>query len=69
MAQETRMTDDDLDWSNYDSGPFCRHWSESSDCEICRAGCATCGHSGLDHDYGGEGPCDECDCKKWIDKE
>lgn len=55
------MTDD---WSDYQSGPFCRHWADPSDCSKV---CACCGHSCSAHDYG----CDEygCGCKEFVDAE
>jgi hypothetical protein len=36
---------DDNDWSEYESGPFCFHWSDPSDCdELCRCGHKCCKH-------------------------
>lgn len=56
------MSDDD-DWSDFDSGPFCRHWvSPPGDCEDT---CADCGHRCAAHDEDG---CDECDCKAWREQ-
>jgi len=54
-------------WDDYESGPFCRHWSDPSECDECRAGCATCGHSGLDHDFNKPGACNECHCEAWVE--
>lgn len=59
----------ETDWENYESGPYCRHWADPSDCEICLSGCANCGHSGLEHDFEDNGKCNECsDCPGWKDK-
>lgn len=60
------MSDDDAtDWTDYDSGPFCVHWSDPSDCDT---PCATCGHECREH-YGGT-TChvDGCECEE-IKKE
>jgi|GEM_PF-5544248 len=60
--------DDSEDWQ---SGPFCRHWSDPADCELCRAGCANCGHGGEVHALGSEALCEEdgCQCPGWQDQE
>ena len=60
------MSDDEPDWENYESGPFCRHWSEPSWCE---EKCAACGHGCQSHEFG-EGcfACGECECKEWKDR-
>lgn len=29
-------SDDDKDWANYESGPFCRHWSDPGSCDECK---------------------------------
>ena len=43
----------------YESGPFCMHWSDPSDCtEKC-----TCGHDCRDHHYGMD--CKWCDCENF----
>ncbi len=59
------MTDDD--WTDYESGPFCRHWSEASDCEEV---CQTCGHGCIQHGFGdgSDTDCriDECGCEAWT---
>ncbi len=53
--------------TDYDSGPFCRHWSDPIDCaELC----AKCGHSCAKHSYGdGDTDCfeDDCDCQEWVE--
>ena len=59
MATET-------DWSEYESGPFCRHWSEASDCD---KKCAACGCPCIRHGVGNDKRCDECDCKEWTERE
>lgn len=63
------MSEEDEDCFE-DSGPYCRHWSDPAECEECRAGCAHCGCSGVDHSFQAEGKCDNCpDCPGWEDKE
>lgn len=58
--------DDNDEWEDYESGPFCRHWSDPEDCD---AVCVTCGHGCTRHDFGVPGECfeDGCDCVKWIE--
>lgn len=52
------MDDDGTDdWANYESGPFCRHWSDPSECEL---HCAGCGHRCGEHDDGGSGGPSAC---------
>jgi hypothetical protein len=66
MAEDA---DDGQDWSNYDSGPFCRHWFETYDCEI---KCANCGHVCTRHKYeDGRRECleDDCHCEAWVEPE
>ena len=54
----------------WQSGPFCRHWSDPADCETCRAGCAHCGCDGSAHWYGAPYLCENCaDCPGWEDKD
>lgn len=64
--------DDEADWENYESGPFCRHWaSPPSDCE---KKCPTCGHPCWVHD---DDACnamwldgvDDCACNGWKEPE
>ena len=52
-------------WDNYETGPFCRHWSDPADCDI---HCANCGHKCCQHDFN-DGEClvDGCDCEGWKD--
>ena len=54
------------DWADYDSGPFCRHWGDPSDCE---EKCGSCGHGCAWHWYDGNA-CHNlfCICTSWIDK-
>ncbi len=54
------------DWSEYETGPFCRHFSDPCDCEI---RCATCGHRCTEHYVGDPGECMECDCEEWTEAE
>lgn len=54
--------EEETDWSEYESGPFCRHWGEVWDCEI---PCLRCGHKCDEHPpYEGCGH-DGCACKKF----
>lgn len=51
-------------WEDYDSGPFCRHWDDTS----CPLVCANCGHRCLQHAAeDGFDNCEECDCEHWVD--
>lgn len=56
---------DENDWSDYESGPFCRHWGDPADCDI---PCGRCGHRCSQH---GGGSCivDECACDEFVDVE
>jgi hypothetical protein len=58
----------DVDWENYETGPFCRHWSDPADCDI---KCATCGHDCHRHEFEKPGECfeDGCECKEWKEQE
>lgn len=62
------MTDEDkeTDWSDYDSGPFCRHWSDPADCD---ERCARCNHRCGRHAFGdGDSECMECEeCLAWVE--
>ena len=55
---------EDYDWSNYETGPFCRHWFDPSDC---RDDCAYCGHRCPEHEIGHTTECAECDCPEYKD--
>ena len=58
------MSDSEAGWENYESGPFCRHWSHPADCDqIC-----TCGHGCAEHGHGECGN-DECTCEEFKDTE
>ena len=48
---------------DHDTGPFCRHFSDPSDCEIT---CQACGHLCRNHGYGPEA-CGDCECPKWSE--
>jgi len=56
------------DRSDYDSGPFCRHWGDPSDCDEV---CLTCGHKCCEHDHCGDLVChvEGCECKEFKDAE
>ena len=60
----------EIDWENFDSGPFCRHWGDPSDCDEL---CATCGHRCTDHSYGNGEPfecmVDDCKCEEWVESQ
>jgi hypothetical protein len=62
------VSDDERDWENYQSGPFCRHWSDPADCDIL---CATCGHKCHQHEFEAPGACmmDGCACEAWNEGE
>ena len=64
------MCEEDEYW---ESGPFCRHWGDPSDCD---ERCATCGHLCRWHSYGdGKTDCfededdDDCECTEWVESE
>ena len=60
---------EDDEWWDYDSGPFCWHWSDPADCDekCARAGCGHgCGQHAADD---GEAGCFECDCPAWFEEE
>ena len=52
------------DFSGYESGPFCRHYSDPSDCE---RDCG-CGHKCGRHDLREPVACMECDCKEYREQ-
>jgi hypothetical protein len=52
-------------WDNYESGPFCRHWGDPSDCDEL---CLTCNHRCVDHGFS-DSECNECDCGGWKEGE
>jgi hypothetical protein len=59
------MSEDTQDWSDYETGPFCRHWGDPADCAI---ECATCGHKCTQHGaMDGMWECNEydCACEEW----
>lgn len=55
-------------WDGYESGPFCRHYSDPSDCD---EKCAACGHECRRHDQYDPGECleDNCTCNAWKEAE
>ena len=63
------MPDEDTerDWENYETGPFCRHYSDPCDC---KEPCERCGHECRAHGAGvdNDEPCSEkgCDCQGWV---
>lgn len=40
------MTDQEQE---YDSGPYCKHWSDPYDCDDCRKMCIQCFHMNREH--------------------
>ena len=65
------------EWDDYESGPFCRHWGDPSDCH---AVCAACGHACSRHGRGDDTGCevvlqyrdygqtaDYCTCEAWVE--
>ena len=58
--------DDESGWDGeYNSGPFCRHWSDPSDCEeVCLCD-HRCGRHESDAD---DGACLDCDCSQWRER-
>lgn len=66
--------DEETNWENYESGPFCKHWGQLGACDECSAVCFGCGHSNSDH--GNQyrpvdlEPCgeDNCGCRCFIDQ-
>jgi len=50
----------------YETGPFCRHYSDPTDCKIA---CANCGCLCPNHDSAeGSTECNNCgDCKAWVE--
>lgn len=50
------------DWSDYNSGPFCRHYSDPYDCDT---PCGSCGHPCCRHREECED--DGCACDTWTE--
>lgn len=55
------MIVDGDDWRDYDSGPYCRHWSDPVDCEER----CVCGHRCGQHYVTDDGFCSQCSCEEW----
>lgn len=57
--------EEEIDWTDYESGPFCRHSSQLGDCDEL---CAACGHTCSEHWSDG---CDHegCLCMAWKEKD
>ena len=50
---------DDSYWEEYESGPFCQHWSDLGECDmLCK-----CGHECRRHDSWDDNKCGVEDCK------
>jgi len=55
------MVSDEDEWDDYETGPFCQHWSCACDCERV---CARCGVTCADHDkFDGQS------CEEFVDQE
>lgn len=54
--------DDDREWWDYESGPFCRHWGELGYCE---KPCPTCGHACNEHRDDTACMFTGCSCAGW----
>lgn len=57
------------DWSDYESGPFCSHWSDAFDCD---EPCLGCGHECREHVSGICVPYvkdADCLCKRFLKPE
>lgn len=55
------------DWSDYETGPFCRHWGDPADCDI---PCGECEHRCTQHGAtDGLSGCLEadCSCEAWVE--
>lgn len=63
--KDAKMPDEEEQETEYDTGPFCIHWSDPADCEEI---CATCKHWCRAH---GLGECNEggCKCVKFKDQD
>lgn len=57
--------ENDYDWSDYESGPFCRHFGDPP----CDIKCAYCEHTCTRHEMTeGHAYCNDCDeCDEWIE--
>lgn len=53
------MSDGSDEWEDYESGPYCLHWSDG-----CDEKCVSCGHECKRHGWGYD-ECDECACKEF----
>lgn len=62
------MSKDEEEDDGYESGPFCRHWSDPNDCD---EKCKRCGHSCCQHGYSSDESCNEdgCTCEGWVEDE
>ena len=66
---EGDMPDEDdsgMDFGEYESGPFCQHFSDPSSCD---EKCANCGHSCQAHGSVAGELCNEdgCECQGFVD--
>lgn len=63
MSDDHIEFDEGSDEPEFNSGPFCRHWSDPSDCEEI---CGNCGHECRQH---GSFTCrvEGCECDEFIE--
>lgn len=56
----------EIDWSTYESGPFCTHWGEVGSCE---RECSRCGHTCNAHWNALDEECHEhgCECPGFLE--
>jgi hypothetical protein len=58
------------DDTEYDTGPFCRHYADPTDCDH---KCLRCNHECHEHDQdmSGSGKCnhDDCECHDWLEED
>ena len=59
------LTEEERELDEYDSGPFCRHYGDPSDCDEV---CDNCGCRCTRHGFAEPGACMDCDCKEWRAK-
>lgn len=66
MNEPDDTVDDDGHEPDYNTGPFCRHYSDPSDCDE-RCARPGCGHAcSRHHDECNE---DGCECPEWVEPE
>jgi hypothetical protein len=62
MGYDENVLDDDYERQDYDSGPYCVHWSDPADCDkMCK-----CGHKCSQHDFS-DCLVENCNCDEFED--